>query len=336
MKRTVLTLVLLPLLSGSFQQGPSTVAAVNFDIVQLGEGIYACINKFGGKAICNAGIIDNGEATIIFDTFLSPDAADEMIRMVDRLSLSPIRYVVNSHYHNDHVRGNQCFPPGVKILSTTRTAALIEIEEPKSIAAEKRYGPVRYRHFDSLFTAYHGDTTSPQYRILKLWKAYYGELAESDKKIQTVVPTTCVEKVTFLDGSRRKVRLLDQGQGHTESDLVLYLPDDSTLFTGDLVFNKCHPYLGDGSATGLKSILAGLESMPVKIVVPGHGEVGPWESIGAMREYIEALEAIVRKIKKEGAGREGLRKTPIPGSCADWLLEEYYWANVEFVYDTIK
>ncbi len=140
MRTILLCFLTLSLLSVSCEQKSANVSATNFHIVRLGDGVYACINTFGGKAICNAGIVDNGEATIIFDTFLSPDAAEELIRVVGRLNLSPIRYVVNSHYHNDHVRGNQSFSPEVKILSTRRTAELITSEEPKSLAAEKVYG----------------------------------------------------------------------------------------------------------------------------------------------------------------------------------------------------
>ena len=54
----------------------------NFELLELAEGVYACIHKFGGKAICNVGIIDNGKETIIFDTFLDPKVTEELIELV--------------------------------------------------------------------------------------------------------------------------------------------------------------------------------------------------------------------------------------------------------------
>jgi glyoxylase-like metal-dependent hydrolase (beta-lactamase superfamily II) len=132
----------------------------NFSVIKLADGVYACINKPGGKAIGNSGIVDNGETTIVFDTFLSPDAAEELIRMVEQMKLSSIRYVINSHFDNDHVRGSQCFSSDVKILTTERTAELIREEEPKAIAAEKIYAKELYAYFDSLDRAFTGDKTS--------------------------------------------------------------------------------------------------------------------------------------------------------------------------------
>ena len=336
MKTLFLSLLFVPLLVGSWVNTDLKGLAENFDVIRLGDGLYACINKFGGKAICNAGIIDNGESTVIFDTFLSPDAADELIRVVKRLNLSPIRYVINSHYHNDHIRGNQSFPSDVKILSTKITAELIEREEPKSIAAEETYGKVQYRHFDSLFAAYKGDTTARAYQILKMMRAYSAELSVAHEKIRTRVPDTYVVKEASLDGTKRKVRLMEKGKGHTESDMILYLPDDSTLFAGDLVFNECHPYLRDGSPDGWKRILAELELMPVKTVVPGHGDVGGRQSITAMREYIESIETIAQKLKKEGSGKEEITKIQVPERYKNWWLDDFFEDNVEFLYDAMK
>ncbi len=334
--KILFSLLLAPLFIAASGEKPVNVTAVNFDVMRLADGVYACINKFEGKAICNAGIIDNGESTIIFDTFLSPDAAKEMIRVVAQLNLPPIRYVVNSHYHNDHVRGNQCFPAEVKILSTKRTADLMASEEPKSMAAEKIYGPVQYRHYDSLFAAYKGDTAAMEFQLIKMDRAYFSELSESYRKVKTRLPDTYVVKEIALDGSKRKVRLMDEGAGHSESDLILALPDDSTVFASDLVFNTCHPYLADGSISGLKKILAVMEKMPVKTIVPGHGNVGVWESIRAMREYVETLEALVGRLKKEGAGKEAVKHIRIPEQFKDWWMGEYFRDNAEFVYDTMK
>ena len=64
-----------------------------------------------------------------------------------------------------------------------------------------------------------------------------------------------------------------------ESDIVLYLPEEKILFTGDLVFIGMHPYLADGDASGLRQTLSELMEWPVNIVVPGHGEVGEKKDI---------------------------------------------------------
>ena len=85
---------------------------------RLADGVYARILKFGGKAISNAGIIDNGKETFIFDTFLAPDVAEELVQAVEHLRLSPVKYVINCNSHNDQIRGNQVFSDEVKIIGT--------------------------------------------------------------------------------------------------------------------------------------------------------------------------------------------------------------------------
>ena len=109
MKRIILIFIVIIV---SCQRKPEIPVSQNFNLVKLADGVYACIHQLGGKAICNAGIIDTGDGTIIFDTFLSPDAASEISDLVN---------VVNSHWHNDHIRGNQVFLKDVDIISTKRT-----------------------------------------------------------------------------------------------------------------------------------------------------------------------------------------------------------------------
>ena len=189
----------------------------NFELVKLGKGIYSCIHKFGGKAICNVGIVDNGEETIIFDSFLSPDVASELLRVVESLGLSPIKYVVNSHFHNDHIRGNQVFSEDVHIISTKKTRDLIEEWEPLQIEYEKENAPARLAYYDSLHNSFTGDKESRDYLQILMWKPYYQILVNSHKKVKTRLPDMFVNSIMHLDGSARRVALLTNGIGHSES-----------------------------------------------------------------------------------------------------------------------
>lgn len=121
----------------------------HFDLIQLTDGVYVAIHRIGGQAICNAGIIDLGDCTLIFDTFLSPVAALDLKSSVEALNLSPIRLVVNSHCHNDHIRGNQVFAKEANILATADIREAISLEEPVTIANEKSYAPERLKTLKS-------------------------------------------------------------------------------------------------------------------------------------------------------------------------------------------
>ncbi|MBM4162577.1 MAG: MBL fold metallo-hydrolase, partial [Ignavibacteria bacterium] len=98
----------------------------HFDLVKLTDGVYAAIETPGGSAVSNAGIVDLGDAALVFDTFMSLQVAKELAGVVEKLLRKPVRYVVNSHYHKDHIWGNQVFVPGATIISSrwTRDALL--------------------------------------------------------------------------------------------------------------------------------------------------------------------------------------------------------------------
>jgi glyoxylase-like metal-dependent hydrolase (beta-lactamase superfamily II) len=308
----------------------------DFSVIKLADGVFACIHKPGGKAIGNAGIVDNGEATIVFDTFLSPDAAEELTMVVEQMQLSPIRYVVNSHFDNDHVRGNQCFPSDVKILSTERTAQLIKEEEPKAIAEEKIYAKKLYEYYDSLDRAFTGDTASGEYMNIKMMKPYFEELSQSHLKITTRIPDTYVKGEMSLDGPAHRVLLIEKGKGHSESDLVMYLPEEGILFAGDLVFNEAHPWLGYGYTEELKARLTELEVMQPQIVVPGHGDPGGVETIITTRDYIEEIERIAKELTDAGDTAEDIDKVPMPDKYRDWIIGNYFYSNLRYMVDKMK
>ncbi len=331
---TTVIFILLSLIGGNVDRS-DRIDSVNFALVELDEGVYSCIHKFGGKAICNVGIVDNGQETIIFDSFLSPDVAGELLNAISSLNLSPIKYVVNSHFHNDHIRGNQVFPAEVRIISTTRTRELIEEVEPGQIAYEKENAPARLAYYDSLYHAFDGDKASREYQQILMWRPYYETLTNSHLKVKTRLPDLLVDSVLNLDGPDRRVQLISKGQGHTESDLILYLPDDEMLFTGDLTFNKCHPYVPHGDISKWKAWLDFMNSLDVTTVMPGHGQMGTGELIPTMKNYLLDLEASAKVLIDEKIDIETLEVT-VPEKYKEWWFDRFYEYNLRFAYESLK
>lgn len=299
-------------------------------MTELASGVYACIHHVGGKAISNAGVIDNGIETIIFDSFLSPDVAEELLTVIKRLGLSPIRYVVNSHAHNDHIRGNQVFPEDARIISTSQTAALIEEWEPLQIAYEKEHAPARFAYYDSLLQAFDGDTASREYRNILMWHPYYAVLTDSYREVRTRLPDMFVDDEMSLNGPDRQVRLISRGSGHSESDLVVYLPDDRIIFSSDIIFNDCHPYLADGSLGGLKAWLDYLASLDAILIVPGHGDYGPAEIIVEMKDYVLSIERLAEEMYEKGLSAEDARNIGVPEKFIHYDFDRFFTMNLEF------
>jgi cyclase len=120
-----------------------------------------------------------------------------------------------------------------------------------------------------------------------------------------------------------------------ESDIVLYLPEERILFTGDLVFVGMHPYLADGNASGLRQILTGMIENPIEIVVPGHGKAGGKADIQAMIDYIDMVEALVKDLKTQHRKPEDVSVEDIPEPFRDWQFANFFQANLNFLYGSI-
>lgn len=322
------------LLNSCKKQQKNLIVSENFELVKLGDGLYSCIHKFGGKAICNVGIIDNGNETFIFDTFLSPDVTAELLETVKELELSPIKYVVNSHSHNDHIRGNQVFPKEIKIISTTRTMELIEKWEPLDIAEEKKFAPARLAYYDSLNKVFTGDKTSREYQQILMWKPYYEVLVDSHLEIKTRLPDFFVDSVQHYDGPNRRITIISKGAGHTESDLIMYLPDDKVMFTGDLVFNECHPYVPHGNISKWKAWLDFMNTLNAETVIPGHGQIGNSNLINGMKNYLVDLEISAQKLVDENRSTEDIDSISPPGKYKEWWFDRFYRSNLRFAYES--
>ncbi len=109
-----------------------------FRIEPLAEGIYAAIVTDQVLALGNAGIVSLGSETLIFDTFVTPRAAQDLRAAAEHLTHQPVGWVVNSHWHGDHVLGNQVFAPPAPIISTPKTRQLIAKDATSQIENAQR------------------------------------------------------------------------------------------------------------------------------------------------------------------------------------------------------
>jgi hypothetical protein len=97
----------------------------HFRLEKLAEGVYAALAIDGGGAMCNAGIVDLGDRALVFDTFWTPEASQDLLTAAEQVTGHAVVYIVNSHYNADHVNGNQVFAPATTIISTSRTRELL-------------------------------------------------------------------------------------------------------------------------------------------------------------------------------------------------------------------
>jgi len=306
--------------------------SVHFTIERLADGVYAAIAADTGFAVSNAGIVDLGEGVLVFDTFISPRAAADLRRAAIALTGKPILYVVDSHFHNDHVRGNQEFP-GARIISTVSTRKAIAENEPEEISWERANVAAK------LSAAQKALADEPDKNLWpedKSWVKYYESIMDSHESLRTVLPDVTFEGKLVLQGHTRPVELLETGRGHTESDLILYLPTEGIVFMGDLLFINRHPYLPDGFPDDWMHVLDRVATLNVRIVVPGHGPLGNSSHLATMAGYIKAVQDLGGKLAKGGATEQEIALQAVPPAFHTWWYSRFFPSNVKYVISLTK
>jgi glyoxylase-like metal-dependent hydrolase (beta-lactamase superfamily II) len=302
----------------------SESAYKHFEIQTLAPGVYAAINRIDGHGICNAGIVDLGNDVLVFDTFLSLDAAAELKTAAERLTGKTVRHVVNSHHHNDHIRGNQLFTEAT-IYSTQTTRDLILQEEPRNVNRERNEVPEAITALKEA-SLHVTDSVALLEIQLGLWynQAIYTTLPD----YRITPPTHIVNDSLILHGPLNRVVLKSLGGGHTKSDLFLWIPDQKILFAGDLVFNGFHPWLLDGSCDSLNSYLLQLEQYRPLTIVPGHGRTGGPELIAHMLQYTYEIKSQMIIARQSNFSEGDYQQLKPSDQFKDWLLRDFYTLNI--------
>lgn len=298
----------------------------HFKLERLADGVWAAINdtRGGGHAICNAGIIDLGDRTLVFDPFMNLDAADDLLKAAIQLTGRRPAWVVNSHHHNDHVRGNQVFQPA-SIVATERIRHDMLEEEPRQLEWERKNAPGILDMYRKQLAA----ARSHQSRAdVLLWYAYFEGMVQSGPGIHTTLPNILFTDSLWIHGSRRSMMLKEFRNGHTGSDVVLVLPKEGIVFTGDLFFNDAHPYLGDGDPDSLVGHLSALSAdRNMRRFVPGHGQVGDRTALERLTVYVADLQRIVRKGRSHGLSDAAIQASPMPDAYAGWTFGRRFFED---------
>lgn len=301
----------------------------HFIIHSLAEGIFAAIATDGGHAICNSGLVDLGGQLIVFDTCLTPQAASDLRRFAtDRYGPTP-QLAINSHYHNDHIWGNQVFAADAPIISSDRTRALIATSGMEEFTW---YSANSAQQLQSLRDQYQSADDECQRKELLLWMGEYEGVVEALPQLKVCLPNVTFDGRLKIIGAKRSCELINFPNGHSGSDTVLHLPQDGIVFMGDLLFVGCHPYLGDGDPFMLLKALRELSLLDAACYVPGHGQAGTVADVHMLIEYIEECLDTAQTLLKTGKpGDSKIKEIKVPEKYADWQVSKFYPSNINFI-----
>jgi cyclase len=314
------------------QQPENTLpASEHFRLEQLADGVYAAIDIEGQAAHSNAGIVDLGDRTLIFDAFLTPTAAEDLRAAAEHLTGRVATTVVNSHAHTDHCLGNQAFArmssirarmssirAHTAIISTHRTRETIATEMANFVNQTKA-DPTELEQ-QIVATQERLGTESDAHRraALEISIGTMGHLLGSLPTLTLCVPNQTFDGKVVFHGTWRRAELLTYGSGHTSSDCFLVLPEEHLAFAGDLAFFQSHPFMGSSDPQAWSEVLERLEQSDIDTFVPGHGPVGTKADISLVRQYVTALEQLAAQVVESGGSADDAARQPIPAPFDAW------------------
>jgi quinoprotein relay system zinc metallohydrolase 2 len=255
------------------------------------EGLIELTTQANEGAIANVGFVVGDESVAVIDTGGSVREGRRLAAAIAGVTDKPIRFVINTHVHPDHLFGNAEFDkPGVTFVGHANL--------PRALAARGAFYLSSFR------------------RIL-------GE--ELIEAVRIVPPTLTVENETVLDLGHRELVLKAWPPAHTDCDLTVLDEQTGTLFSGDLVFLR-HVPIVDGSVLGFLRLADALAAIPAKQVVPGHGPlVANWpQALEAERTYLGRLVKDLRGMIKAGEGLGTAAQKAGQSERAKWQLFDDY------------
>ena len=257
------------------------VATVDMRPVRLAEGAWFVQGEaaLGSAAnqnfISNAGFVVTPAGVVVIDALGSPPLARRLLAEIRRITPQPVRYVILTHYHADHIYGLQVF----KEAGATVLAHAGAREYLASDAARQRLAASRQELFP--------------------WIDENTRLVEPDRWLG--VPDPQAETTLELGGVRLLIRPV--GPAHSPEDLVVYLPDRAVLYGGDIVFRGRIPFVGQADSRAWIAALNQLLALKPKVLVPGHGAAStdPEADITLTRDYLlylrERMGAAAREME---------------------------------------
>lgn len=249
--------------TGGSHAGKYAAVDVDMKLVQVSPHAYFVQGK-AGTAIENSGFISNAgfvvtpEGIVVFDALGTPSLASKLLGKIRSVSSAPIKAVVMSHYHADHLYGLQVFKEqGARVYAPTGARDYLSSDTAENLLAARR-------------------------KLLAPWV---------NESTQLVVPDVYVEKDMELEFGGITLQITPLGRAHSEGDLAMMVKPDNVLFSGDIIFEGRIPFIGEANTRNWMKTLDSLRGIKVAALIPGHGPLAknPDKVIDSTYHYLATL-----------------------------------------------
>jgi cyclase len=280
---------------------------------ELGNSVYAYLQPDGSWGWSNAGLITDGEASLLVDTLFDLQLTGEMLETMRRSvrAASHIDMVVNTHANGDHCYGNQLVADAQIIASRKTADEMVEGLQAAQMAVLVKQAPALGQ-----IGAY----------ILHAFGPFDFD------NITLTPPSKTFEGETTLQVGGKAVQLIEVGPAHTRGDTLAYLPAERVVFTGDILFIGGHPIIWAGPTSNWLRACDRILAMDVETIVPGHGPITDKKAVAEVKGYLQYVYDEARKRYEAGMAAFAAAKDIPMDRYAAWSDGERIVVNVATIY----
>ncbi len=274
----------------------------NFEVVKITEGVYAAVRREppGLAFDANVTFIINAEDVVVVDSNVTPSSAKEVLAALRRLTQKPVKYVVNTHWHDDHHMGNQVYRdafPNVEFIGHTTTREDLSTtgaSNRKQLIAGAPQIVAQLRGLVEQNKSLTGRALTDEERASHLSDIRWAERYLSEApSFQIIFPTIAVEERLTLYRGNRTIEIRHLGRAHTRADLVVHLPQEGIVIAGDLVVWPV-PLVGSTSyPLDYGATLEKLLALKPAVIIPGHGPIMRDDS------YVKLMIRLLASLKQQ-------------------------------------
>jgi cyclase len=265
-------------------------------------GIYVALQPFADRFNdSNSTVIVLDDAVVVVDTQTTLTTTRDILEQIRKITDKPVRWVINTHWHGDHVLGNQVYReaiPGVQFIAQTNTRDDMASRTTAELTADIASIPGNIEKYQRILasgrTADGQSLTQQQRSLLEMRINTFSRELPDLRQTHVVLPDVTFDNALSLYSGNQEVRLTHY-PGHTRGDVVVFLPAKKALITGDLLDDL--PYTGDGSPAGLVKTLHELDRLDFDLIIPGHGGIERGHE--HLRQVLQLFESIVSQVEDD-------------------------------------
>ena len=283
----------------------------------LGNSVYAYLQPDGTWGWSNAGIVVDGEASLLIDTLYDLKLTREMLDTMRKSipAAAHIDMVVNTHANGDHCWGNELVA-GAQIIASARTA-----EEMTTAISPTMVATLLKR--------------APELGQLGEFLSHAFGSFDFDN-ITLTPPTKTFEDELTLKVGDKEVHLIEVGPAHTLGDTLVHIPTDRVVFTADILFIGGHPIIWAGPTSNWLRACDRILDMDVDTIVPGHGPITDKKGVAEVKGYLEYIYQEAEKRYETGMSAQEAAKDIDLDRYATWTDGERIAVNIASIFRELR